>query len=100
VARPAASRLTSAAIRGSDSAAAEFTPDAAGTYIVRLTATDGLEGDADNVLILVKENQPPRAEPDSAATSVYSRGHRGAGRRQRSRRRPAVDPRDQPGEPG
>jgi hypothetical protein len=71
LARPAASGLTSAAIRGADSAAAEFTPDAAGTYILRLTAIDGREGDADNVLILVKENQAPRAEPDSAATSVY-----------------------------
>ena len=51
---PAASALTTAAILGADTLAAQFTPDAAGEYIVSLSVTDpgGLE-DQDDVTVSV-----------------------------------------------
>jgi hypothetical protein len=70
VTRPAGSALTSGSIRGANTVTPEFTPDVEGIYICRLEATDGHEGDADNVLILFKANQPPHAADDTASTAM------------------------------
>ena len=72
VSRPAGSSLTSAAIRDGGRGEAQVTPDAPGTYLFRLEATDGRRTDGDNVLVLVKPNDKPRAAPDTAATSVFT----------------------------
>ena len=69
VTRPAGSALTSGSIQGANTATPEFTPDVEGIYICRLEVTDGHQGDADNVLILFKENQPPHAAGDTASTA-------------------------------
>jgi hypothetical protein len=72
VTRPAGSKLTSGSLHRADTATPEFTPDVEGIYIWRLEVTDGHRGDADNVLILFKENQPPHAADDAAATGRFA----------------------------
>ncbi len=51
VARPPDSALTSHAIRNASTAVAGVTPDVDGAYVFRLTVTDGVASDADNVLV-------------------------------------------------
>ena len=51
VARPPDSALTSHAIRNANAAVAGVTPDVDGAYVFRLTVTDGVASDADNVLV-------------------------------------------------
>jgi hypothetical protein len=51
VARPLGSTLTSNAIRNASAAVADVTPDVDGAYVFRLQVTDGVESDAENVLV-------------------------------------------------
>jgi hypothetical protein len=53
VALPAGSALASSDLRDADTAAPSFTPDVAGTFVLRVVVSDGLDTDADNVAVRV-----------------------------------------------
>lgn len=72
VARPAGSTLTDADLRDADTEAPSFTPDAVGTFVVRLTVFDGLDTHEDNVAIEV--DRRPGMQP--AADVWLRRGSR------------------------
>ena len=63
VAVPIESQLTNTDILHGDTAGAVFTPDREGTYIVRLTVSDGELASADEVSIIAsRQNIPPTAD--------------------------------------
>jgi len=51
-----------AALGGAATASASFTPDVAGTYVLRLEVSDGLLADADTVVVEARGNRPPVAD--------------------------------------
>lgn len=72
VARPPDSALTSDVLQDATTATPTFTPDVVGSYIFRLSVSDGAAGDADNVLVEVapQVNRQPVAQDDTAVTDV------------------------------
>jgi len=54
VALPAGSALTAADLRDAATAFPSFTPDVAGTFVLRVLVSDGLDDDADNVAVRVE----------------------------------------------
>jgi RHS repeat-associated protein len=67
VTKPVGSTLTSASIVGQNTPSASFTPDKAGTYQLKLTASDGEAFVEDTVLATV--NSPPKAVDDAVTTN-------------------------------
>jgi hypothetical protein len=63
---PAGSKLTTNQIAGKFTANANFAPDIAGSYTVRLTVSDGLNSSFDDLLVKASANTPPvsNAGPD------------------------------------
>jgi hypothetical protein len=58
VALPATSTLTNTALHNATAATPSFTPDVDGTYLLRLTVSDGAQQEADNVLVVVDTTAP------------------------------------------
>jgi hypothetical protein len=56
VSRPAGSSISRADIEEADSAAPVFVPDHTGTYVLRITVTDGEQEDSDNVAVVVSNS--------------------------------------------
>ena len=62
---------TNADINGAEQSQASFAPDVAGVYILKLTVSDGVTSDSDDVQITVRvENVPPIANAGADQTIV------------------------------
>lgn len=80
VARPQGSRVTSRAIDAANSASAHVALDAPGAYVFRLSVTDGVDSDDDNVLVRLATGpvrsrdgaESQRSNPLSASAAASS----------------------------
>jgi len=79
VARPAASRATTAAIRDAHRAPATFTPDVDGTYVFRLDVFDGEARDAINALVSFERQAPVKDSVAAGQPPPKAAGSMGTG---------------------